>query len=448
MHTFFSSHNLIIAAESIIMNKTRALLTSLGIVFGVASVIAMLAIGEGAQAEILEQMKLLGTNNIIVKPIIEQEESTVEAEEAEKKEKKRFSPGLTLADAYAIRRIIPHVQGVSPEIISETTFLRSGLKRTGKLIGVDTAFFHDKEFEVKEGHQFSDIHIRLHEPVCVIGHGVRTKFFSGDDPIGKQIKCGNEWLTVIGVLKERIILEKQLKDLGIRDYNLDIYTPVTTMLLKFTNRSFITEKSIRSANASYGNDEEKETNNGENNFHQLDRMIIRIDNSDYISTIADITRRMLQRRHNDVVDFEIIVPELLLQQEQRTKTIFNFVLGAIASISLLVGGIGIMNIMLASVLERTKEIGIRRAIGARRADVVTQFLSEAVAISLTGGIVGIILGVSISYGIEKFADIKTIVTMSSIMISFGVSFLVGISFGYVPAQRAAQHDPIEALRYE
>lgn len=429
------------------MNKTRALLTSLGIVFGVASVIAMLAIGEGAQAEILEQMKLLGTNNIIIKPIIEQEESTVEEEESEKKEKKRYSPGLTLSDAYAIRRLIPHVQGVSPEIITETTFLRHGLKRTGKLIGVDTAHFHDKEFEIKEGHHFSDIHIRLHEPVCVIGHGVRTKFFSGEDPIGKQIKCGNEWLTVIGVLKERIILEKQLKDLGIRDYNLDIYTPVTTMLLKFTNRAFITEKSIRNANAMFGDDEESKKKD-ENVFHQLDRMIIQVDNSDYITTIADVTRRMLQRRHNDVVDFEIVVPELLLQQEQRTKTIFNFVLGAIASISLLVGGIGIMNIMLASVLERTKEIGIRRAIGARRADVVTQFLSEAVAISLTGGIVGIILGVSISYGIEKFADIKTIVTMSSIIISFGVSFFVGISFGYVPAQRAAKHDPIEALRYE
>lgn len=447
MHTFFSSHNLIIAAESIVMNKTRALLTSLGIVFGVASVIAMLAIGEGAQAEILEQMKLLGTNNIIIKPIIEQEESTVEEEESEKKEKKRYSPGLTLSDAYAIRKLIPHVQGVSPEIITETTFLRHGLKRTGKLIGVDTAHFHDKEFEIKEGHHFSDIHIRLHEPVCVIGHGVRTKFFSGEDPIGKQIKCGNEWLTVIGVLKERIILEKQLKDLGIRDYNLDIYTPVTTMLLKFTNRAFITEKSIRNANAMFGDDEESKKKD-ENVFHQLDRMIIQVDNSDYITTIADVTRRMLQRRHNDVVDFEIVVPELLLQQEQRTKTIFNFVLGAIASISLLVGGIGIMNIMLASVLERTKEIGIRRAIGARRADVVTQFLSEAVAISLTGGIVGIILGVSISYGIEKFADIKTIVTMSSIIISFGVSFFVGISFGYVPAQRAAKHDPIEALRYE
>jgi len=430
------------------MNKTRALLTSLGIVFGVASVIAMLAIGEGAQAEILEQMKLLGTNNIIVKPIIEQEESTVEAEEAEKKEKKRFSPGLTLADAYAIRRIIPHVQGVSPEIISETTFLRSGLKRTGKLIGVDTAFFHDKEFEVKEGHQFSDIHIRLHEPVCVIGHGVRTKFFSGDDPIGKKIKCGNEWLTVIGVLKERIILEKQLKDLGIRDYNLDIYTPVTTMLLKFTNRSFITEKSIRSANASYGNDEEKETNNGENNFHQLDRMIIRIDNSDYISTIADITRRMLQRRHNDVVDFEIIVPELLLQQEQRTKTIFNFVLGAIASISLLVGGIGIMNIMLVSVTERTREIGLRKAVGARASDILMQFIVEALVISLLGGLIGLMFGMGVAFLVGALGILTPVISASSVILALGFSMAVGLFFGIYPARRAARLNPIDALRYE
>ncbi len=430
------------------MNKTRALLTSLGIIFGVASVIAMLAIGEGAQTEILEQMKLLGTNNIIVKPIIEQEEEKLGEEKDDKKEQKRYSPGLTIADARAIRKLVPQVEGVSPEIIAETTFLRNGLKRTGRIIGVDTTHFNDAEFHVKEGHSFSDVHIHRHESVCVIGYGVRTKFFSGDDPLGKQIKCGNEWLTIIGVLKERIILEKQIKDLGIRDYNLDIYTPVTTMLLKFTNRAFVTEKAIRSANAEWNNNESEEKKAGENLFHQLDRMIIRIDDSKYISEVADVTRRMLQRRHNSVVDFEITVPELLLKQEQRTKTIFNFVLGAIASISLLVGGIGIMNIMLASVLERTKEIGIRRAIGARQSDVVTQFLSEAVAISLTGGIVGLILGIGISYGIEEFAEIKTIVTGSSIAISFGVSFLVGISFGYLPARRAAQHDPIEALRYE
>ena len=443
-----STYNIVIAIESILTNKTRALLTSLGIIFGVASVIAMLAIGEGAQTEILEQMKLLGTNNIIVKPIIEQGEEKIGDEKDKKKEQKRYSPGLTLADAQSVRKLIPHVEGVSPEIIAETTFLRNGLKRTGKLIGVDTTHFNDAEFHVKEGHSFSVSHIRNHEPVCVIGHGVRTKFFSGDDPLGRQIKCGNEWLTVIGVLKERIILEKQIKDLGIRDYNLDIYTPVTTMLLKFTNRAFVTEKDIRNANAQWGNEEDEEKKVGENLFHQLDRMIIRVDDSRYINEVADVTRRMLQRKHNDVIDFEITVPELLLKQEQRTKTIFNFVLGAIASISLLVGGIGIMNIMLASVLERTKEIGIRRAIGARQSDVITQFLSEAVAISLTGGIVGIIFGVGISFGIEKFAEIKTIVTASSIILSFGVAVLVGISFGYLPARRAALHDPIEALRYE
>jgi putative ABC transport system permease protein len=180
----------------------------------------------------------------------------------------------------------------------------------------------------------------------------------------------------------------------------------------------------------------------------VDRLVVRVAQSDKMGAMAEIISRMLQRRHNDVVDFQVTVPEQLLKQEQRTKEIFNIVLGAIASISLVVGGIGIMNIMLASVLERTKEVGIRRAIGATRRHVMFQFLSEATMISVTGGVIGIGLGFGLSMAIEKFANINTIVSGVSVLVSFTISIAIGIAFGIFPALRAAKQDPVVSLRYE
>ena len=184
------------------------------------------------------------------------------------------------------------------------------------------------------------------------------------------------------------------------------------------------------------------------NYHQLDKVIVQVEKSTVVPQVADVVRRMLQRRHNDVTDFEIVVPELLLKQEQRTKTIFNVVLATIASISLIVGGIGIMNIMLASILERIKEIGVRRAVGATQGDVRAQFLSEAIMISLAGGIAGIIIGGILAVIIERAAKIHTIVSPLSVAVAFGVSVAVGLVFGIMPASRAAKQDPIVCLRYE
>jgi len=185
-----------------------------------------------------------------------------------------------------------------------------------------------------------------------------------------------------------------------------------------------------------------------NNYNQLDRIIVQVNESNELNPSTDLVARLLMRRHEDVKDFEITVPELLLKQEQRTKDIFNIVLGAIASISLLVGGIGIMNIMFASVMERIKEIGTRLAIGAQKRDIVIQFLAEAVLISVIGGVVGVIIGITASWLITKFADILTLVTPISVIISFAVSASVGVIFGYSPAKRASERDPIESLRYE
>ncbi|MDP2885924.1 MAG: ABC transporter permease [Ignavibacteria bacterium] len=442
------TQSLWIAVEAISHNKLRAMLTSLGIVFGVGSVISMLAVGTGAKQEILEQMKLLGATNIIITPIVEQEEGKVAEDELQKKtEKKRFSPGLTLLDAESIRRTVPDVEFISPEVVVETMVLREGLKRTSKLVGVDSTYFAATDFALERGRIFSKKNMELASPVAVIGHAIKTKFFAKEDPIGGRIKCGNLWLTVIGVLQERTISKQTIQHLGLRDYNYDIYTPVSALLLRYKNRTLVTRLDVQKASRSTGSGDDSEQKKPVN-YHQLDRLVVRVSNSERMASLAEVISRMLERRHNNVVDFQVTIPEQLLRQEQRTKEIFNIVLGAIASISLIVGGIGIMNIMLASVMERTKEIGIRRAAGATRRDIALQFLSEAMMISVTGGIIGILLGVGLSFAIQKLAGIMTIVSAISVFLSFIISISIGIAFGFFPARRAAEQDPVICLRYE
>jgi putative ABC transport system permease protein len=254
---------------------------------------------------------------------------------------------------------------------------------------------------------------------------------------------------VVGVLHDRRVAAQAVQRLGIRDANMDVYLPVRTVLVRFRNRAQITQRDIEQAaraSGASGDDqpETEEQRQERTNHNQLDRIIVRVTESRLVPAVADVLQRMLTRRHNTVIDFEVAIPELLLRQEQRTKAIFNVVLGAIASISLLVGGIGIMNIMLASVLERIREIGVRRAVGATQKDILFQFLSEAVLISVAGGVVGILLGAAISIGIERIAGITTIVSYVSVVVAFGVSITVGI----VPAYRAARQDPVVCLRYE
>lgn len=444
-------YNLDIAIEAIKRNKLRSFLTSLGIIFGVASVIAMLAIGQGAQQEILANMQLLGTNNVIIQPVVEQREGELDEEEEDLYSQRRFSPGLTLKDIYSIQQQIPHVEAVSPEIIYDTQFIRAGQIRSGKLVGINNDYFNINNFEIIAGLNFSSSHFREAMPVAIIGYGVKTRFFPGEDPIGRKIKAGNVWFTVVGVLQERKLTSNQIENLGIRDFNMDIYVPAESILLRYRNRAVVTSRDIEQAEAQSNNNSESNDDSQsrrENNYHQVNRATIQVADNSLSVTIAEIISRMLERRHNEVVDFEIIVPELLLQQEQRTKRIFNIVLASIASISLIVGGIGIMNIMLASVVERYREIGVRRAVGAKRHDIQLQFLTEALAISVTGGFVGIILGMAFSYLIEISAGIVSIVTLSSIAISFGVATGIGIIFGYYPAKRAAEQEPVTALRHE
>ena len=440
--------NLGIAFEAVVANKTRSFLTALGIIFGVAAVIAMLAIGNGAQQEILNQIKLVGVNNIVIEPIVEQTEENLQEQGNGKKEKKKFSPGLSLADAESIKEIIPGISAVSPEIILETYVIRNGIRRSAKLVGVDPPYFNLSAFELNEGEMFIENHLKKGSRVCIIGKSVKARFFPNTNPIGKMIKVGPHWLEVIGVLKERIYSQKSLDNLGLRDFNMDIYTPVQTVLVNYRNRAALTQAQLKQANARNDDENRNNQNQGNVNYHQIDKLTVQVEESDDLGATAEIISRMLKRRHYDKVDFEVTIPELLLKQQQKTKNIFNIVLGAIAGISLLVGGIGIMNIMLASVMERIKEIGLRLSLGAKKSDVVLQFLLEAVMISISGGIIGVILGIIFAYLVASFAEIPTIVSGISIVISFGVAATVGLIFGIAPARRAANQDPITSLRYE
>jgi putative ABC transport system permease protein len=456
LSAFFSPRllaNLLLAIDAVLANKVRSLLTALGIIFGVAAVIAMLAIGNGAQQEILNQIKLVGVNNIVIKPIIEQKEEKLE-ETGGKTDKKKFSPGLTVRDVTSIQSTIPGLTTVSPEILLNTNIIRNGIRRSAKLVGVEPTYFEIYDFQLFEGQMFNDEQRKLGAAVCVIGYGIKSRFFPTENPIGKSIKVGSHWLTIIGVLRERTVSQASISKLGIRDFNMDVYAPLQSVLIRYENRDLITAEALRKAAMRSrgmvfidGNSNQEEDTDSKN-YHQLDRLVIQVSETEKLQSTAEILSRLLARKHYDVIDFEIEIPELLLKQQQRTNDIFNYVLGAIAGISLLVGGIGIMNIMLASVLERIKEIGLRLAIGAQKTDVIQQFLFEAMMISIGGGLIGVILGVSLAFIVSAVAGIPTIITFSSILLSFGVAATVGLIFGIAPARRAASQDPIASLRYE
>jgi putative ABC transport system permease protein len=448
-------HDMRIAVESILSNKLKSILTALGIIFGVAAVISMLAIGKGAQQEILDQIKMVGVNNILISPIVQEKETGVEESE---RQLNKFSRGLTLLDVDAIRSTIPAVQRISPEISFNSTIVLSGMRYSAKLVGVSNDYFELYNLPLAQGMFFNDYQEEYGIQVCIIGANIRSKFFSQVDPIGQYLKFDNVWLKVIGVLEKTNVSLTGFEDKGVNVYNDNVYIPIKTMLLRYQNRALVNTKLATEATSMQifggGGHHDRvvvsssDASASETNYNQLDKIVVQVGETEQLTPTTEVLSRMMLRRHSNVKDFEITVPELLLKQQQRTKDIFNIVLGAIASISLIVGGIGIMNIMFASVMERIKEIGTRMAIGAKKKDIVVQFLSEAVLISVTGGFIGIFLGIIMAVAIQKIAGITTIVSLFSVVIAFGVSAAVGVIFGYSPAKRASERDPIESLRYE
>lgn len=451
-------HDIVIAVEAILANKLKSVLTALGIIFGVAAVISMLAIGNGAQKEILDQIKLVGVNNIIIEPIVD-ESGSLDSEEEGEKEAGKFSQGLTLLDVQAIQTVIPTVGQVSSEIQLNSFVQHNQIRRPTVLMGVDPGYLELFNLDLEKGDPFSAHHEEHGQAVCLIGSTVASLLFPAEDAIGKYVKVGHAWLKVIGILEKRdVMVSSSSAGLGISNTNDQVFIPTKTMLIRYMNRAVVNMKlpetsSIRVFGGGRGMSITQTMTTGSEqgtasvtNYHQLDKIIVQVKESEQLKPTTDILTRMLLRRHNGVADFKITVPELLLKQEQRTKDIFNIVLGAIASISLIVGGIGIMNIMLASVMERIREIGTRQAIGASRKDIVVQFLAESTLISIVGGLIGVIIGIILSRLITRFADILTIVSPFSVFVAFGVSAAVGIIFGYLPAKRASEQDPVESLR--
>ncbi len=431
-------------------NKVRTFLTALGIIFGVAAVITMLAIGSGAEKEILAQLELVGVNNIVINPIADDGDEE-ESDEDSNNENKSFSKGLDILDAESIIENISTVKYISPEIILDTYVINKGRQNKVKLIGVNSSFFRVNNVSITKGKNFSKSQIDNAMPVCIIGKKIENKLFTGTNALGKYIKVKNVWLQIIGVIEEKLISDEAQENLGIRDINLDVYLPIKTFLVRYKDRKIIVDKveeeGVGMVFFGGGNSGPKKRI-PRGNYHQIDKLTVQVNSSNELSATANVISRMLKRKHNNVLDFEISIPIHLLKQQQKTKQIFNIVLSIIAGISLLIGGIGIMNIMLASVLERTKEIGIIRAIGATQQDVILQFLSESVLISIGGGIIGIFLGIVSAYIIEFATGIETILSLNSILLSFFVATFIGLIFGIAPARSAASKNPIEAIRHE
>ncbi len=433
--------NLEVALAAISQNKLRSLLTALGIIFGVAAVITMLSIGNGAKQEILNQLELIGTNNIVIeaiKPSVENQEEEGEEETStnSSENKNSYTPGLSLTDINSISSVLPGVKQMSYEVEKPIKVIYDKNNTGGTCRGVNNDFFIINNLELAEGSFFNPMQSESGVNVCVIGSDMAKILFLGKSPIGQYIKANGVGLKVIGVLEKRIISKEHQERLSVSPFAKDVFIPIQTFFLRYEDRSYVSAEDIS----------RRERDKKISNYHQLDRVIVKIDDINKIESSASLVERLLLRKHNDQADFHVSVPELLVKQQQSTQETLNLVLAIIAGISLLVGGIGIMNIMLSSVLERIKEIGVRRSLGAKRKDIILQFLLEAVLISLAGGLIGVILGVLGAEIIGQYADINAIVSGVSVFVSFAISFAVGLIFGILPAQKAANLDPITAIR--
>jgi len=402
------------SVESLRSHGLRAVLSTLGIIFGAGAVIAMLSIGAGAERQALETIDAMGLRNVLVRDKVFDRDN-------DKQEVRRKSAGLAFRDADAIRDAVPGVERVIAKIEVEPWKV---LSATGsakpKVIGVSHDYPELVKLPVREGRFFARADEETFAQVCVIGDGVRRDLFGFDAAVGRPLKVNDQWLTVVGVLAPGGG-PREVQGITLSGTANEIYLPVTVAERKFARAP------LKSA---------------------LDELIVRMAPGAPVQESSTVIASLLDRLHGGAADYTITVPEALLEQSRKTQRLFDIVMGAIAGISLLVGGIGIMNIMLATVLERTREIGVRRAVGARQVDIRNQFVIEAFTITAAGGVLGILMGVAIAKGVAFYAGWKTIVTVFSVLLSVGVSVGVGLIFGIYPALRAARLDPIESLRYE
>jgi putative ABC transport system permease protein len=403
--------------ENLASHKLRSLLTMLGMIFGVAAVVAMLSIGAGAQQKVMAFIEQLGVRNLIV-----------EAKEArngqELQKVRKSSPGLTLSDYQIIRQNMPTIQEGTPrKRFTPTKILPKPQQDLPVVYGVEPSYLAIGHLRVMEGRFFDASDNAASAPVCVLGAAAKDSLFGANQAVGEYIKLNEMWCHVIGIVAPQLAPESDVAGVRTEDMNNLVYAPLNSVLYRLEDSQ------------SWMKDE-------------VDGMYLHLASVDTSIRDAEVVRGILNSSHHDAGDFSVIVPAELLAQQKRTEQLFNTVMVAIASISLLVGGIGIMNIMLAAILERTREIGVRRAIGARRWDIIRQFVIEATLISFAGGLLGVVLGFAMSQLIAWLAGWSTVVTIESILLAFLVSISVGLIFGIYPAVKAARLDPVEAIRYE
>ncbi len=386
----------------------------LGMIFGVGAVVAMLAIGEGAEGEALALIERLGIRNVVV-----------EAKDFDRQdllEIRKKSPGLSLRDIAAIAEAVPGVESAVPRVQIEP-YRVSGPK--GRIdaaaYGVSREYFTLESFRLREGRFIDLSDEETHAQVAVVGSEAERALFGHESGLGRSFKLDDLWLEVVGVLADEGSGPRSYQGIEVSSTAREIYLPFSTALRKL-------ERPLLDS--------------------PLDQIVVQVEAGTSPWDAATAIAPLLDLLHGGAEDYRLLVPEALLEQSRRTKRLFSIVMGAIASISLLVGGIGIMNIMLASVLERTQEIGVRRAVGARRKDIKLQFLVESFSISFIGGVLGIAVGIAIAHGVALYADWRTVVTVPSVILSTFVSVAVGVLSGFYPATRASEINPVEALGYE
>jgi putative ABC transport system permease protein len=403
--------------ENLLAHKLRSMLTMLGMICGVAAVVAMLSIGAGAQQQVMAFIENLGVRNLIIE--------AREATDWQTMNKMRaLSPGLTFNDMRLVRANVPAIAALSPRKRFTPTAL---LPRPGRdmpvVFGVAPEYQAIAGLDIADGRFFDDDDTRRAAPVAVLGDGIADALFPSSSPLGQHIKVNEQWLRVIGVTRPQMTAPRGTAGLPADDRNNLIYVPVWTAILRLEDQTSAFKD-------------------------EIDGLFVQVANTDASPVAAEAIRGLLDETHRRAGDYSLVVPAELLAEQRRTQQIFQMVMVAIASISLLVGGIGIMNIMLASVLERTREIGVRRAVGARQVEVIRQFLIEATIISGLGGLVGVVVGILISRLVAYFAEWTTVITPFSVVLAFTVSVAVGLLFGVYPARKAARLDPVKALHYE